>query len=204
MNTLFTLLLQTPDTSNIVEKIKRCDVAPSTKIIVSDLLPTFNFLLNTHEKDIVTLFQKIEEENKSVPDTGMIVDGDAIALAERSSDFERHSRVTIQGKEAGLYCRLGNFGCLITDMMELKYPKKRFYLQYEYELLPGRKFAHDLTVLLFGKRPLLVFEIKLRVSANLEDQDCYDLSEFFLQAFWHCLTDLKDFHYFLYKSEGPY
>ena len=56
----------------------------------------------------------------------------------------------------------------------------------------------------------MVTEYKPRVTQNLADQEPHHLSEMFIQAYYlrrkfthkimHCLTDLRDFHYFLIKD----
>lgn len=64
-----------------------------------------------------------------------------------------------------------------------------------------------LVAIVNGSLPIYVVEYKPRIPADLEDVEPSHLSEVFLQAFYlrkmykhtilHCLTDLKDFHYFL-------
>ncbi len=121
----------------------------------------------------------------------------------------------LYNKELSLYPLLGLLAGSISNRLKniLKSP---LMVEFDFNFVPNKSYAIDRAVvsLLADARsahalPLILYELKFQVSTNLEDQDTYSLSEFFIQAyylatvykhkFWHCLTDMTDFHYFQYQ-----
>ena len=86
-----------------MEKI-RCDLAPSTKLKVGELLPAFNFLFRLLKHRI------LEKYDKPMDFPEIEVDEHMMALTEKSSYFEDHNRVTRVVKESARCCMMGIFG----------------------------------------------------------------------------------------------
>ena len=116
-------------------------------------------------------------------------------------------------KEASGRVILGIFMELVRETLQERHPKQKFDVDLELKVL---RFSSDAAIIVAstGLKEDVVFsvEYKPRVSAQLEDQRPFHLSELFLQAFYlapqcehavvHCLTDLEDYHMFLVGKNG--
>lgn len=84
----------------------------------------------------------------------------------------------------------------------------------QFRIADGYTYSSDQAVIyvtLAGEQVLLVIEYKPRIPPELSDIEPWHLSETLIQAFYmrsthrycvlHCLTDLRDFHYFYIKED---
>ena len=134
-------------------------------------------------------------------------------------DFQEDSAGTrfLGDKEANGRVILGRFMTKVRMAVAAAYPKADIRVDHEYRVLKEKTYACDEAVVSASlslqrgpyqeKLLLLGIEYKPKVASALRDQTPFHLSEVFIQAYyvkksmthdiWHCLTDMKDFHYFL-------
>ncbi len=126
------------------------------------------------------------------------------------SMFEILDKHVIINNEFSLHGKLSIFVSCVAYLLEKKVGDK-FSVEFEYRFVPGRKYAVDGAVICkkLNRQPIIMFELKQQVASKLIDQSHDDLREFFVQSFylsqvsyeyWHCLTDLNDFHYMKFQT----
>lgn len=137
-----------------------------------------------------------------------------------SDNYKQHYTHTLDVtvSESSGYTILGNWAMLVRNTVAKKYPQERFLIKPQF-CIANRYYADEATsealvAIVTGlQQVLVVWEYKPKVSSDLDDQTPWHLSEVFLQAMYlqkdniigtvlHCLTDLKDNHYFLITANG--
>lgn len=198
-------------------------LAPSTKLTATEVTDVLRFLFGFVKDDVTGIVcdmvkakVPIEEVIASYEDekSNATLDSTANSYELYKTIVEKHEAVTlhITTKETSGILSLGIFMLCVQEEMQKLQPTVRCKVDYAPSVHPERKHAAD-SALLYSSvntemTPCFVVEYKPRVANDLRDQEPFHLTEVFLQAFYlrrkghkhpilHCLTDLKDFHYFL-------
>ena len=198
-------------------------LAPSTKLTATEVRRVLCFLFGVKKHDLAGIVDEMVKAKVSIEQG--IASYESKAKVKLDSTYElyttmleKHQAATLHltDKEAsGSHAFLGNFMVCVKEEIQKLQPNITFKVDYSFYVHPEKTYATDSAVLYSAHDddddemiPCFVVEYKPRVPQGLHDQEPFHLSEVFLQAFYlrrkghkhpilHCLTDFKDFHYFL-------
>ena len=183
------------------------------------------YLFGFVKEDLASIIHDMEKAKVSIEEViASYEDEESNATLDSTANsyelFKTNEAVTlhITTKEASGSVSLGMFMLCVQEEMQKLHPTVRFKVDYASSVHPERTPAADSAILYASvdieMTPCFVVEYKPRVAPGLRDQEPFHLTEVFLQAVYlrrkgykhpilHCLTDLRDFHYFLTDTKHP-
>ena len=204
-------LLTFVDRAHRATSLVLCDLPPSSQLTHEKVTLVLNHILGCNFRELGQLCAYLTKQLStfnSIHPQPQNVD---------VQDFQEEFAGTkfLGNKEASGRVILGRFMTKVRIVVAAAYPKAEIIVDHEYRVLKENTYACDEAVSAalalqrgpYQEKLLLGMEYKPKVSSDLMDQPPFHLSEVFIQAYyvkksmthdvWHCLTDMKDFHYFL-------
>ena len=207
------LLLQEP-VASVVDKV--CDgvFAPSTKLAAKDAIDLLTYCFGLPPgRSPLQLYMFIEGKKQaaSVTHTKQ-VERDTVSPYSTLFAKQQEGTAYLTVKEASGSAMLADFLLCVWEVMKSLHPKSSFMIDHQYTIIPAKAIADGAlcALMVSDYMPLLIIEYKPKVASTIDDIDVSDLTETMVQALYlrkrfqhpivHCLTDLKDFHYFVLKD----
>lgn len=168
--------------SSIDAKLHLRNLAPTDKLSIKDMLIIFNTIFGL-SYDYITEYTKhfdtLCSEYICIESTKVEVQANKVAV----EGCLYLDNLVIETCECSLHGKLALF---VSSVCEVLKPNEELpKVIMEYKIFDDRKYSVDGAVVLKGRKPVVVYELKQKVSPQLLDQNDYDLCEFFLRFNGH-------------------
>ena len=208
------------------QKIELGLLAPISDLKAAEVVTVVNYLFGWNLLDWRSICHKIMEET-FVHSSQEAAEETPVEHRHRSciEDFnfycklfseQNEGTLHLKTKEASGYPTLGGYLLSVRKILGKVYPHISFYIDNQFciKILQKQYYSDGavLATIISNGMPIYVIEYKPRIPSRIEDIEPCHLSEVLLQAFYlqrchyhkilHALTDLMDFHLFLFTHSN--